>query len=35
MAGSRNPKHVRDNAAAGDIDLDEATLAEIAKILRD
>ena len=29
IAGSRNPKHVRENAEAGDIELDEETLAEI------
>jgi aryl-alcohol dehydrogenase-like predicted oxidoreductase len=29
IAGSRNPEHVRANAAAGDIELDEATLAEL------
>jgi aryl-alcohol dehydrogenase-like predicted oxidoreductase len=34
IAGSRNPKHVRENAAAGDVELDEATLAELEEILR-
>ncbi len=29
IAGSRNPGHVQANAAAGDIELDEATLAEL------
>jgi aryl-alcohol dehydrogenase-like predicted oxidoreductase len=33
IAGSRNPAHVRTNAAAGDIVLDETTLAELAAIL--
>lgn len=33
IAGSRNPAHVRTNAAAGDIELDEATLAELDAIL--
>jgi aryl-alcohol dehydrogenase-like predicted oxidoreductase len=33
IAGSRNPEHVRSNAAAGDIALDEATLAELEQIL--
>ena len=33
IAGSRNPAHVRANAAAGDIELDEATLAELDAIL--
>lgn len=33
IAGSRNPEHVRSNAAAGDIRLDEATLAELEAIL--
>jgi aryl-alcohol dehydrogenase-like predicted oxidoreductase len=34
IAGSRNPKHVRENAAAGEVELDEATLAELEEILR-
>ena len=29
IAGSRNPKHVRDNAGAGDVELDETILREI------
>lgn len=29
IAGSRNARHVRDNAAAGDVTLDDATLAEV------
>ena len=29
IAGSRNPRHVADNAAAGRIELDDATLAEL------
>jgi len=33
IAGSRNPKHIRTNADAGDIELDEATLAELDAIL--
>ncbi|HWL91873.1 MAG TPA: aldo/keto reductase [Actinomycetota bacterium] len=33
IAGSRNPEHVRGNAAAGDIELDEATLAELDALL--
>ena len=33
IAGSRNPAHVRSNTAAGDITLDEATLAEIELLL--
>jgi aryl-alcohol dehydrogenase-like predicted oxidoreductase len=33
IAGSRNPEHVRQNAGAGDIELDEATLKEIEEIL--
>jgi aryl-alcohol dehydrogenase-like predicted oxidoreductase len=33
IAGSRNPDHVRENAAAGDLDLDEATLAEVEALL--
>jgi aryl-alcohol dehydrogenase-like predicted oxidoreductase len=35
IAGSRNPAHVRENAAAGDLDLDEATLAELEQRLAD
>jgi aryl-alcohol dehydrogenase-like predicted oxidoreductase len=33
IAGSRDPEHVRENAAAGDLELDEATLAEIGSLL--
>jgi aryl-alcohol dehydrogenase-like predicted oxidoreductase len=33
IAGSRNPDHVRGNAAAGDIELDPATLAELDEVL--
>jgi aryl-alcohol dehydrogenase-like predicted oxidoreductase len=33
IAGSRNPSHVRANAAAGDIELDGATLAELNALL--
>jgi aryl-alcohol dehydrogenase-like predicted oxidoreductase len=33
IAGSRNPDHVRSNAAAGDIVLDEATLSELDTIV--
>lgn len=33
IAGSRDPGHVRANAAAGDIELDEATLAELDTLL--
>jgi aryl-alcohol dehydrogenase-like predicted oxidoreductase len=33
IAGSRDPAHVRDNAAAGDIVLDDATLAELEGVL--
>ena len=33
IAGSRNPAHVRANAAAGDIALDETTLSELDAIL--
>ncbi len=33
IAGSRNPAHVKSNAAAGDIALDEATLAELEALL--
>jgi aryl-alcohol dehydrogenase-like predicted oxidoreductase len=35
IAGSRHPDHVVANAAAGDLELDEATLAEIDAILED
>jgi aryl-alcohol dehydrogenase-like predicted oxidoreductase len=33
IAGSRNPEHVRQNAGAGEVRLDEGTLAEIEEIL--
>ena len=33
IAGSRNPAHIRTNAAAGDIELAEATIAELDAIL--
>ncbi len=33
IAGSRNPEHVRTNAAAGDLSLDTATLSEIDALL--
>jgi aryl-alcohol dehydrogenase-like predicted oxidoreductase len=33
IAGSRNPEHLRENAAAGDVDLDEAALKELEEIL--
>jgi aryl-alcohol dehydrogenase-like predicted oxidoreductase len=33
IAGSRNPDHVRSNAAAGDVELDEATRSELDAIL--
>lgn len=33
IAGSRNPDHVRDNAAAGDLELDDATLEELDALL--
>lgn len=33
IAGSRNAAHVRDNAAAGDVRLDDATLAELDAVL--
>jgi aryl-alcohol dehydrogenase-like predicted oxidoreductase len=35
IAGSRNPDHVRTNAAAGDVELDRATLDELGAILGD
>jgi aryl-alcohol dehydrogenase-like predicted oxidoreductase len=34
IAGSRNPAHVRDNAAAGDLELDTDTLAELDAVLK-
>jgi aryl-alcohol dehydrogenase-like predicted oxidoreductase len=33
IAGSRDPDHARDNASAGDVELDEQTLAEIEGVL--
>jgi aryl-alcohol dehydrogenase-like predicted oxidoreductase len=33
IAGSRNPDHVRQNAGAGEVDLDQAKLAEIEELL--
>ena len=33
IAGSRNPDHVRQNAGAGDVELDQDTLAEIEALL--
>jgi aryl-alcohol dehydrogenase-like predicted oxidoreductase len=33
IAGSRDPRHVRANAAAGDITLDAATLDELVGLL--
>jgi aryl-alcohol dehydrogenase-like predicted oxidoreductase len=33
IAGSRNPEHVRANAAAGEVELDEGTLAELDALL--
>jgi aryl-alcohol dehydrogenase-like predicted oxidoreductase len=33
IAGSRNPDHVRSNAAAGDVELDDATLSELDAIV--
>jgi aryl-alcohol dehydrogenase-like predicted oxidoreductase len=33
IAGSRDPAHVRSNAAAGDIELDDETLVELEAIL--
>jgi aryl-alcohol dehydrogenase-like predicted oxidoreductase len=33
IAGSRNPEHVRANAAAGDVELDAATLEELDSLL--
>jgi aryl-alcohol dehydrogenase-like predicted oxidoreductase len=34
IAGTRNPDHVRENAAAGDVELDETTLKELEEILQ-
>jgi aryl-alcohol dehydrogenase-like predicted oxidoreductase len=33
IAGSRNPSHVRSNAAAGDLELDDTTLEELNSLL--
>jgi aryl-alcohol dehydrogenase-like predicted oxidoreductase len=33
IAGSRNPDHVRQNAAAGDVELDDAAVKELEEIL--
>jgi aryl-alcohol dehydrogenase-like predicted oxidoreductase len=33
IAGSRNPDHVRSNAFAGDVELDEPTLSELEAVL--
>jgi aryl-alcohol dehydrogenase-like predicted oxidoreductase len=33
IAGSRNPDHVRSNAAAGDVELDDATMSELGAIV--
>ena len=33
IAGSRNPEHVRSNAAAGDVELDAMTLNEMDSLL--
>lgn len=33
IAGSRNPEHVRSNAAAGDVELDEDTLSDLEQVL--
>ena len=35
IAGSRDPGHARDNATAGDVELDEQTLVEIEGVLTD
>jgi aryl-alcohol dehydrogenase-like predicted oxidoreductase len=34
IAGSRNPEHVRENARAGDVELDDVTSKELEEILR-
>ncbi len=34
IAGTRNPKHLRENAEAGEVTLDDATLAEIEEVIR-
>ncbi len=33
IAGSRNPDHARDNAAAGDIELDQDSVSAIEAVL--
>jgi aryl-alcohol dehydrogenase-like predicted oxidoreductase len=33
IAGSRNPNHVRSNAAAGDVELDEAIRSELDAVV--
>ena len=33
IAGSRNPKHVRQNAEAGDVELDQKTLEELGELI--
>ena len=33
IAGSRNPRHIRENAEAGDVELDDKTLAEIEELI--
>jgi len=35
IAGSRDPGHVQANAAAGDLELDAETLAELEALIRD
>jgi aryl-alcohol dehydrogenase-like predicted oxidoreductase len=34
IAGSRNPQHVRENAAAGDVELDTQTFEELEEVIR-
>jgi aryl-alcohol dehydrogenase-like predicted oxidoreductase len=34
IAGSRNPRHVRENAEAGDVRLDRATLAALEDLVK-
>jgi aryl-alcohol dehydrogenase-like predicted oxidoreductase len=34
IAGTRDPEHVRQNAAAGDVELDDVTLKELEEVLR-
>jgi aryl-alcohol dehydrogenase-like predicted oxidoreductase len=33
IAGSRDPEHVRQNAAAGEVELDQKTLDEVEEVL--